>query len=123
MRNLAADGMAILFVTSDLDEVLALSDRILVMANGRVTGDFPAGADAAQDQPRDLRWAAGAIGVAALLGAPLLAAAHGYPNRPLKFVVPFPPGGAADTMARLIAPPVSKAPGRSTIIQQANSPP
>jgi erythritol transport system ATP-binding protein len=47
MRKLAADGLGILFVTSDLEEVLALSDRILVMANGRLTGDFPAGAAAA----------------------------------------------------------------------------
>jgi erythritol transport system ATP-binding protein len=47
MRNLAADGLGILFVTSDLEEVLALSDRILVMANGKLTGDFPSGADAA----------------------------------------------------------------------------
>lgn len=48
MRKLAADGLGILFVTSDLEEVLALSDRILVMANGRLTGDFPAGAAAAE---------------------------------------------------------------------------
>ncbi|UJW77464.1 sugar ABC transporter ATP-binding protein [Rhizobium sp. SL42] len=47
MRRLASEGLGILFVTSDLDEVLALSDRILVMANGKLTGDFPAGADAA----------------------------------------------------------------------------
>ena len=47
MRRLAAEGLGILFVTSDLDEVLALSDRILVMANGRLTGEYPAGADAA----------------------------------------------------------------------------
>lgn len=47
MRRLAADGLGILFVTSDLEEVLALSDRILVMANGRLTGQFPAGANAA----------------------------------------------------------------------------
>ena len=46
MRRLAADGLGILFVTSDLEEVLALSDRILVMANGRLTGEFPAGAKA-----------------------------------------------------------------------------
>ena len=46
-RDLAADGLGILFVTSDLDEVLALSDRILVMADGRVTGEFPGGTDAA----------------------------------------------------------------------------
>lgn len=48
MRRLAADGLGILFVTSDLDEVRALSDRIIVMANGRITGEFPAGADAAE---------------------------------------------------------------------------
>ncbi|MBZ4022689.1 sugar ABC transporter ATP-binding protein [Rhodobacter sp. TJ_12] len=48
MRRLAAEGLGILFVTSDLDEVLALSDRIIVMAQGRVTGEFPAGTDAAQ---------------------------------------------------------------------------
>lgn len=47
MRKLAADGLGILFVTSDLEEVLALSDRILVMANGRLTGQFPAGTNAA----------------------------------------------------------------------------
>ncbi|MFT4148817.1 MAG: sugar ABC transporter ATP-binding protein [Paracoccaceae bacterium] len=48
MRKLAQDGLGILFVTSDLDEVLALSDRIIVMAQGRITGAFPAGTDAAQ---------------------------------------------------------------------------
>jgi erythritol transport system ATP-binding protein len=37
MRELAAKGMAIVFVTSDLDEVLALSDRIAIMAEGRLT--------------------------------------------------------------------------------------
>ncbi len=40
MRDLAADGLAILFVTSDLDEVMALSDRILVMADGCIAGEF-----------------------------------------------------------------------------------
>ena len=47
MRDLAAQGLGILFVTSDLDEVLALSDRILVMANGRISGEFPSGTEAA----------------------------------------------------------------------------
>ncbi|MCB2010223.1 MAG: sugar ABC transporter ATP-binding protein [Geminicoccaceae bacterium] len=40
MRDLAAQGIAIIFVTSDLEEVMALSDRIAVMADGRVTGEF-----------------------------------------------------------------------------------
>ncbi|MDT0683838.1 sugar ABC transporter ATP-binding protein [Roseicyclus sp. F158] len=40
MRALAEDGLAILFVTSDLEEVTGLSDRIIVMAQGRITGTF-----------------------------------------------------------------------------------
>jgi len=41
MRELAADGLGILFVTSDLEEVMSLSDRIIVMSNGRITGEMP----------------------------------------------------------------------------------
>lgn len=40
MRKLAADGLGIIFVTSDLEEVMSLSDRIIVMSNGRITGEF-----------------------------------------------------------------------------------
>ena len=40
MRSLAAQGIGIVFVTSDLDEVLALSDRVAVMSNGRLTALF-----------------------------------------------------------------------------------
>jgi erythritol transport system ATP-binding protein len=42
MRDLACSGLGILFVTSDLEEVLALSDRILVMADGRITAQLDA---------------------------------------------------------------------------------
>ncbi len=42
MRKLTADGLGIVFVTSDLDEVRALSDRIAVMADGRITAEFDA---------------------------------------------------------------------------------
>jgi erythritol transport system ATP-binding protein len=40
MRKLAGEGLGILFATSDLDEVMALSDRIAVMSNGKLTGLF-----------------------------------------------------------------------------------
>ncbi len=40
MRKLASDGLGIIFVTSDLDEVMSLSDRIIVLSNGRITGEF-----------------------------------------------------------------------------------
>jgi erythritol transport system ATP-binding protein len=40
MRKLAGDGLAILFSTSDLEEVLALSDRIAVLSNGKLIEMF-----------------------------------------------------------------------------------
>jgi rhamnose transport system ATP-binding protein len=40
MSDLAAQGLAILMISSELPEVLGMSDRILVMREGRVTGLF-----------------------------------------------------------------------------------
>ena len=40
MCDLAAQGIAILMISSELPEVLGMSDRILVMHEGRVTGLF-----------------------------------------------------------------------------------
>ena len=40
---LAADGLAILFVSSELEEVLAHADRVLVMHEGRIAGELPGG--------------------------------------------------------------------------------
>lgn len=43
MRKLAAEGKAILMVSSELPEVIGMSDRILVMDDGRLAGELPAG--------------------------------------------------------------------------------
>ena len=40
MNQLALQGLGVLFVSSELKEVLAMADRILVMAKGRVTAEF-----------------------------------------------------------------------------------
>jgi ABC-type sugar transport system ATPase subunit len=42
LRRLADEGIGILFVSSELPEVLGLADRILVISNGRLTADIPA---------------------------------------------------------------------------------
>jgi ABC-type sugar transport system ATPase subunit len=42
--TLAARGLAILLISSELDEVLRLSHRILVLKGGRIAGEFAGGA-------------------------------------------------------------------------------
>jgi ABC-type sugar transport system ATPase subunit len=43
MNRLTAEGLAILMISSELPEVLALSDRVLVMHEGRTVGELPRG--------------------------------------------------------------------------------
>jgi ABC-type sugar transport system ATPase subunit len=33
-------GLAVIVMTSEMPELLGVSDRILVMSNGRITGEF-----------------------------------------------------------------------------------
>jgi ABC-type sugar transport system ATPase subunit len=40
MRKLAGEGMAILMISSELPEILGMSDRVLVMSGGRIAGEF-----------------------------------------------------------------------------------
>ena len=59
-------------------------------------------------------WLGGLVLIAATLFAP--AAAADYPDRPIRLVVPFPGGGGADTLARLIMPKVGQALGAAIVI-------
>ena len=43
MDDLAKGGKAILLISSELDEVLSMSDRVLVMREGRISGEFGRG--------------------------------------------------------------------------------
>jgi ribose transport system ATP-binding protein len=41
MNELAAQGKSIIMISSDLPEILRMSDRIIVMCEGRITGEVP----------------------------------------------------------------------------------
>ncbi len=43
MSRLAEQGLGVLFVSSELKEVLAMSDRILVLSKGSITAEFARG--------------------------------------------------------------------------------
>ena len=54
LRKLAAEGNAILLISSELPEVLALSERILVMHEGQIKGEIKDVAKATQEQIMEL---------------------------------------------------------------------
>jgi tripartite-type tricarboxylate transporter receptor subunit TctC len=58
-----------------------------------------------------------AAGAAALPFAPHVARAQVYPTRPVRWIVPYPPGGAADPIARLIGPFLSERLGKPVVIE------
>ena len=45
VKRLASEGKSIIFVSSELSEVIRISDRILVLSNGKVTKELPGGVD------------------------------------------------------------------------------
>jgi len=63
-----------------------------------------------------LRGALLALGVACSLATSLAALADGYPERPIKFVVPYPPGGGTDVVARIVQPRLQAVLGQSIVI-------
>ena len=40
LREAAAEGVAVLLISEDLDEIIALADRVVVVYEGRLTGEF-----------------------------------------------------------------------------------
>jgi ribose transport system ATP-binding protein len=57
MDSLARSGAAILMVSSEMAELLQVADRILVMRQGRITGELPGGTT----QEQIMRYAAFSI--------------------------------------------------------------
>jgi len=57
MSRLAQDGFGVLFISSELKEVMAMADRILVLSRGAITGEF-----LREDATEELLVAASAVG-------------------------------------------------------------
>jgi len=57
------------------------------------------------------------LGVFAFLTAFSSAWAQQYPDRPIKWIVPYPPAGTTDVIARIIAPPLSEILGQQVIVE------
>jgi tripartite-type tricarboxylate transporter receptor subunit TctC len=57
-----------------------------------------------------------AVSVLTVAGASV-AFGQGYPSKPIKFVVPYPPGGASDVTARILGQKLSEAFGQPVVIE------
>ncbi|MBM3367437.1 MAG: ABC transporter substrate-binding protein, partial [Betaproteobacteria bacterium] len=55
--------------------------------------------------------------LALLLALPLAAAAQSYPAKPLKWIVPFPPGGSTDGFSRPLAAKLSELLGQPVVVE------
>jgi tripartite-type tricarboxylate transporter receptor subunit TctC len=54
--------------------------------------------------------------LATAMAQPVLAQPANWPDKPIKLIVPYPPGGLTDTLARSIAEPLAKALGQAVLI-------
>ncbi len=61
--------------------------------------------------------ASAAIVVALVAGAVGTCRAENYPDRPIRFVVPFPAGGSSDAVARAMQPALEKILGQSVVVE------
>ena len=56
------------------------------------------------------------LAAAALLAAPLVLA-QAYPNKPVKVIIPFPPGGTLDAVGRMLAQRMSEQTGQPFVVE------
>ena len=60
----------------------------------------------------------GSLALAVVAGlAPALASAQDYPNKPIRVVVPFPPGGGTDVLARIIGEKIAGSLGQPFVVE------
>lgn len=53
----------------------------------------------------------------ALLAAPALALAQAYPNKPVKVIIPYPPGGPTDILGRIVAQGLAAKLGQPFVVE------
>jgi tripartite-type tricarboxylate transporter receptor subunit TctC len=68
-------------------------------------------------QPLKSIFAGLTLSVAALMMVPSLACAQAYPTKTVKIVVPFPPGGPTDVVARMVAMKLSQAYNQQFVVE------
>jgi tripartite-type tricarboxylate transporter receptor subunit TctC len=62
-------------------------------------------------------WVSRFLAFALLLGASFVTTAQDWPNKPVKFVSPYPPGGSVDPLARLMAAKLTESLKQSFIVE------
>jgi tripartite-type tricarboxylate transporter receptor subunit TctC len=64
-----------------------------------------------------------AAAIGAILGSVAGATAQSYPARPTSIIVPFPPGGQVDTLARILLDRMRASLGQPIIIEMSEARP
>ncbi|MBM3359237.1 MAG: tripartite tricarboxylate transporter substrate binding protein [Betaproteobacteria bacterium] len=67
-------------------------------------------------EPSTMRGVAAVVAAAAMALASVEAASQTYPARPVRFIIGFPPGGAADFLGRVVASRLSEALGQQVVV-------
>jgi tripartite-type tricarboxylate transporter receptor subunit TctC len=116
-------GCALLFaacIRTEITEWTKLIEDARIRPDLTSNGTTPMQSNQRHDARRHFRscsamHAAACIALTALAGPGL--AAETFPARPVRIIVPFPPGGGTDILARALAPRMTEALGQSVVVE------